>query len=671
MRRVGEIEGKGAEKEENLGEKLQRGLLLVGKRCGLASTRSTTTSTPVLPWRVLDIRSGTGARTRVPITKASCCPSSSSPFLYALLSPHQFSSRKLAAALWEFLHYFSPVTMQLGVNNHRLGDHHRRPHQHHRLRHHHRQRQRHHHLSKDKCHGIDRVELGDPSPGFPDHHHDNAPYNAAVTPARPIGLKGKIGNTTYGLKSSTELLEVLNRIWSREEQHEANTSLVKSLKTELGHARARIKELLQDQQTSRHAMDEFMKRIADDKLVRKGKEQERIDAALQSVSKELEDERKLRMRSETKHRRLARELFDMKVALSSTLKEIEKERRSRQLLGKLCDEFARGIQGFAQQMHAMKPKSDKDWTGMDDHDDLILHICGLWLDEHMQMKGGEAEGKGIVSEKNSAEDRLRHEIEAFLCSRQIGTPRTNNNISPGDHRPSQLRRQSVESIPLNDEGSASQCPAVENSALCDSCTFEMNKTGNIFDSHQREARESPLDREMKTNDAKKMFLSNQRKTGRSPLGSEVKFEEQVSQAAASGHGNPIEATNSEIEAWEGNMEENSRFAQEGQYERQREHDMVHGLKSNAGHKLIRELLLSEGGSIDLGKEGREVALDNPTINRSKKPIRPCMMSVASSDLEISESCTKMQPIWKESTLEAKLREGRPRGQRLKILKASS
>ena len=67
-----------------------------------------------------------------------------------------------------------------------------------------------------------------------------APYNAAVTPSSSIDLKGRIGETGYSLKTSTELLKVLNRIWGLEEQHASNMSLVKALKKELDHARVRI-----------------------------------------------------------------------------------------------------------------------------------------------------------------------------------------------------------------------------------------------------------------------------------------------------------------------------------------------------------------------------------------------------------------------------------------------
>ncbi|GAB4834499.1 hypothetical protein Ancab_032756 [Ancistrocladus abbreviatus] len=586
--------------------------------------------------------------------------------------------------------------MQIGVNNHRM-------------RHHH-HRNRHHHRDKDKGPEIDRVNLGDPSPMSPDHHHpasasslrrhvaeslmrhhqstersnralhplspascgsslEMAPYKPAVTPTSSIELKGKIGDASYSLKTSTELLKVLNRIWSLEEQHQANASLVKALKIELDHARARIKELLRDQQASRHAIDELMKQITDDKLARKSKEQERIDTALQSARDELEDERKLRRRSETLHRKLAKDLFEVKVVLSSTLKELEKERRSHQLVEELCDEFARGIRGLARQVHSMKPKSDKDWTGIDESDDLILHISESWLDERMQMKGGEAQGN--VSEKTSAVDRLRHEIEAFLYTKQVNTPRTNNKMSPGEHNPSRLRRQSVESIRLNDGGSAPQCAGNEDSALCDACSFEINKRGDVFDSHEGDATESPLDQKMKSSDARKMVHSNERKIGRSPLNLQVKFEEQLDQDADTTHRNLVKATDSEIKALEGDPCENGNAAQEGTYQLEKEHDVVQGLNTSNSDRLISELLVSEGGSFDPGNGCRGVGCLNPTMKRNKSPMRRWMMSVASPDLEISESSSKMQPVSRENTLKAKMQEGRPRGQRLKILKGSS
>ena len=99
MKREGKSGEGGAEKEENLGEKLRRGALLVGKRGGPA--------TPVHSWRLWAPPSSPSDtiinKDHFPIPHS--LPSSSP------------SARKLAAALWEFQHYFPLSKMHRGVSN--------------------------------------------------------------------------------------------------------------------------------------------------------------------------------------------------------------------------------------------------------------------------------------------------------------------------------------------------------------------------------------------------------------------------------------------------------------------------------------------------------------------------------------------------------------------------
>ncbi|GMH09355.1 hypothetical protein Nepgr_011196 [Nepenthes gracilis] len=642
MIRRKESEGKQAEKQGNFGiAKLERGLLLVRRRGG----PTTHATTPVLPWS-----DNGGDAQHNSLLQATHF----SPLVYVPLSDTKISSRKLAAGLWEFLHYFSPLTMEIGVDKHRL--------RHHQHRHH-------HHLNKDK--GLDQFNLVDPSHASHEPHpantlslrrhvaeslaqlHSSAqrnnhvqallplspatddsslemnPYNHAITPTSSIQFNGRIGDSTYRLKTSTKLLKVLNRIWSLEEQHQANVSLVKALKTELNHARAKIKELVQDQRASRDAIDELMKQMDDDELGRKSKEQKKIDAAIQSVRHELEEERKLRRRSESLHRKLAQELFEVKVAASNSLEELEKERRSRQILEELCDEFARGLREYAGQVHTMKPKSDKDWSSLDDHAHLILHLSESWLDERMQVKDGEAQGS--CAENNSVVDRLRHEIETFLKTKRNCSPLITEDLLPTDHEPRCLRHHSLESIPVNEASSSPKYVVNEDSAFCDSHCFEINKTGNLyFDSHQCETTGCSPDAKMKSNDVT-MLLSSRRKKGRNPSSLQVKFEEQMSWAAALNHQNLTLSTDA---GSEGNPPES-------------------GVAATA-------VSVSEGGS-----------LDNPTSRRNTIPIRKWVASVASPELKISGSSSKKLPVSRENTLRAKLQESGPKGPRLKILKGSS
>uniref|UniRef100_A0A5B7AJ52 Uncharacterized protein n=1 Tax=Davidia involucrata TaxID=16924 RepID=A0A5B7AJ52_DAVIN len=660
----GEKSGEGpAEKQEKLGEKLKRGVL-VGQ------------STPVLPsWRLLLAASG-GAQDQDSIINKV---------------PPPVSARKLAATLWELHHYqyhlpFSK--MHHGVTGPPP-----------RLR-----RLHHHHLYKDKG-----LHLPDPSPSSPDlpgsasslrrhvaaslmQHHRSiersnhalqpvspasygssmevAPYNPAVTPTSSVDFKGRIGETGYNLKTSTELLKVLNRIWSLEEQHASNMSLVKALKKELDHARARIRELVRDQQADRNELDDLMKQIAEDKLIRKNKEQDRISAAIQSVRDELEDERKLRKRSEGLHRKLARELYEEKTCLANALKELERERKSQKLLEDLCDEFAWGIRDYELEVHALKQRSDKDWPDRVDRDRLILHISESWLDERMQMKLRESQyGLG---EKNSIVDKLSSEIETFLQAKQNGNLKSNDNLVPWGPN---FRRSSLESIPLNVAVSAPQDVGdEEDSASSDSHCFELNKTcSGDLKPHGEEAEENHVVETVKPNHTKKKLASHETIKGRNPTSLPVKFEEQMARAMScsetitqvvdaeqrkTGEGNPVEISISR-------KSEICEATEEGNYERKSKPDGTHGSNSNyVIDNLIRsQFLLSEPGNMHPENEYGVVSCGNSTWRSNASPVRQWTARLPSQDLDISETSSKLTPDLKENSLKAKLLEARTRGQR--------
>ncbi|KAF8412163.1 hypothetical protein HHK36_000121 [Tetracentron sinense] len=585
-------------------------------------------------------------------------------------------------------------------------------------------RLRHHH--KDKVLELPTTHLPDPSPSSPEqpgsasslrrhvtatlmqHHYRSiernghalqplspasygssmevTPYNPAVTPTSSVDLKGRLGESGYSLKTSTELLKVLNRIWSLEEQHASNISLVRALKMELGHARSRIKDLLQEQQADRHEIDNLMKQVAEDKLVRKGKEQDRIKAAVQSVRDELEDERKLRKRSESLHRRLARELSEVKSAFSNSLKEIEKERKERTLLEDLCDEFSRGIGDYEQKVRTLKHNPEKDQRGKDNHDRLILHISEAWLDERMQMKLAEA--RCDLTEKNTIVDKLSFEIETFLRAKRSGSCKNNDNLLPNDtKKESCLRRQSLESIHLNEAVSAPQDVGdEEDSTGSESHCFELIKNVGSKQSNGRskphvdEAVEGHLE-VVKSNPIKKKLGSRERVKGRNPSSLQVQFEEQMAWAMSNGNktqlvdrdqekigeGNPFERS---ISQKSGNCD----AAQESSYERKNKLAGTHGPNSNHMiDNLIRsQLLLSEGGKIRPETDYREDSCVHSAW-RGASPVQQWMSRITSPDLEISESSSKWPRSLKENTLKAKLIEARLEGQhsRLKASKGSS
>ncbi|GFY92355.1 myosin heavy chain-like protein [Actinidia rufa] len=226
------------------------------------------------------------------------------------------------------------------------------------------------HDNKDKGFQVPSQVDEDP-PDSP--HEEIAPYNPAHTPSSS-NYKARIVESSFNLKTSTELLKVLNRIWILEEQHASNMSLVNALKRELDHSRARIKELTREKQTNRHEMEELMQ---------------------QSL-----------------HRKLARELSNLKTSFSSALKEFEREKKARILLEDLCDEFAKGIRDYEQEVRSLKHKPEKERAHRESPDRLILHLSEAWIDERMQMKLTEPQYD--LAEKNTIVDKLSLEIETFL-----------------------------------------------------------------------------------------------------------------------------------------------------------------------------------------------------------------------------------------------------------------
>lgn len=251
-----------------------------------------------------------------------------------------------------------------------------------------------------------------------------APFNPPLSPHSFRGLEGKVGNSPFNLKTSKELVMVLNRIWSLEEQHASNISLVNSMKKELDQSHVRIQVLLRE----------------------KNKEQERVKAIIKSLREELEDERKLRKQSESLHRKLARELSDTKASFADTLKAYERERKARSLLEDLCDEFAKGIRDYEQEVRHLKHKPDKDLLSRESPDRLILHLSEAWLDERMQMKQDDAKGSIV--------DKLSIEIETFLQAKVAKQPLNSDKLSVKMLMGRSLQKHSLESIHMNEATSA-------------------------------------------------------------------------------------------------------------------------------------------------------------------------------------------------------------------------
>ncbi|XP_019057645.1 PREDICTED: uncharacterized protein At5g41620 isoform X2 [Tarenaya hassleriana] len=479
------------------------------------------------------------------------------------------------------------------------------------------------------------------SPASYDSSLEVAPYNQAATPSSSVEFRGgrRAGEPHYNLKkTSTELLKVLNRIWSLEEQHSANVSVIKALKAELSHARVRIKELLRDQKADRHELDDLMKQLAEDKMLRKSKEHDRISSAVQTVREELEDERKLRKRSESLHRKLARELSEVKSTLSSCVKELEGEAKSRKMMERLCDEFAKGIKSYEREIHALNQKLGNEWEGRDERDRMVLHIAESWLDERMQ-----THGDGSVLEK------LEFEIEAFLRDKQkTGSTENPNTLQRN-------RRSSLESVPLN-SAPPQDGGDEEDSAGSDSNCFELKKSGN-------EVVKSPRDESEKPNQPSRDAESEEKPKRKSKSSSslQVKFEEQMEWAMSCNGKKKTRAVDIEEEEEEGLEPENCEKNRSRNSSNKTEE--IDRPNSNS---VIGEMIRKHQRLLSGSHENDEASCSYPS-QRQASPVRQWTSRTITPDLVDFSVTEKATQVAKDNnTLKAKPAEVRSKSSRPRL-----
>ncbi|KAH7863549.1 hypothetical protein Vadar_018946 [Vaccinium darrowii] len=629
-------EGKKQQQEEFMGIKLKRGIL-VGKRGGSCTTPSPT-------WRFQPYECSS--------TKEE------QDLIFQTTATATISARKLGANLWESLPLLTAANMSKvgGASrvpprrrrNHKdkglqLPTHvdeeipdnpHEEPESASSLRRHVAASLIQYHRSVER-NGHARQPV---SPASYSSSMEVAHYNPALTPSSSVEFKGRIGESTFNLKTSTELLKVLNRIWSLEEQHASNMSLLNAMKRELEHCHARNKELLREKKLNQQEMDELMKQVAADKFARKNKEQDRIKAAVKSVREELEDERKLRKHSESLHRKLGRELSELKSSFSIALKDLEREKKARILLEDLCDEFAKGITDYEQEVRFLKHKPEKDRAHRESPDRLILHLSEAWLDERMQMKL--AEPQYDLAKKNTIVDKLSLEIETFLRARNsVGSINMDLSLSSKKPIESSLRWHSSESFNLNGAVSAPHnADEEEDSTSSDSNCFELTRVSsgkqNINGSSKQngnDVSESHSKKKVGSNSTKKKVQSRE-------IGSEDLVELSDSHKFEISEGAKILEDVKKRSA--GNP----------------------GLNGNHMlNNLIRNHSLSlQGGKIHMEKNGTE---DSRALPGHASPVQPWVSRFTTPDIEVSETSSRWPQSLKENTLKAKLLEARLEGQR--------
>ncbi|KAJ4961812.1 hypothetical protein NE237_021722 [Protea cynaroides] len=132
-----------------------------------------------------------------------------------------------------------------------------------------------------------------------------------------------------------------------------------------------------------------MKCFAEEKAAWKTKEQERIQATIDSVAGDLDIERKLRRQAESLNKKLGKELAETKASLSKVIKEFESERRVREVMEEACEALAKNIGEDKAEVEELKRESAKVREEVEKEREM-LQLANVSREERVQMKLSEA-----------------------------------------------------------------------------------------------------------------------------------------------------------------------------------------------------------------------------------------------------------------------------------------
>lgn len=218
----------------------------------------------------------------------------------------------------------------------------------------------------------------------------------------PIG--SKIADERGNIYNQTELLD----------RQMSLVSVVTALEAELKQARVRILELETERHASKKKLENFLRKVDEEKTVWRMREHEKIRVFIESMRTELNHERKNRRRAEHFSSKLVHELTDAKSLVKRLMQDYEEERKERELIEQVCEELAKEIGDDKAEMEASKRESAKLREEVEE-ERKMLQLAEVWREERVQMKLVDA--KVAVEEKYSQMNKLAADLQNFLKSR--------------------------------------------------------------------------------------------------------------------------------------------------------------------------------------------------------------------------------------------------------------
>ncbi|KAL1811465.1 uncharacterized protein LOC108227907 [Daucus carota subsp. sativus] len=190
-------------------------------------------------------------------------------------------------------------------------------------------------------------------------------------------------------------------------------STVSVLELELKQARGRIQELESERRSSKKKIEQFLKKLSEERAVWRSREHEKIRAVIDDIKDDLNRERKNRQRTEMVNSKLVNELADVKLSAKRYMQDFEKERKARGLIEEVCDELAKEIGEDKAEVEALKRESLNLRDELED-ERKMLQMAEVWREERVQMKLVDA--KVTLEEKFAQMNNLIADLETLKGS---------------------------------------------------------------------------------------------------------------------------------------------------------------------------------------------------------------------------------------------------------------
>ncbi|KAF5727961.1 hypothetical protein HS088_TW21G00101 [Tripterygium wilfordii] len=241
------------------------------------------------------------------------------------------------------------------------------------------------------------------------------------------------------LETTDEVRQIYGQM-KRFDQQVSAVSVVSALEDEVEQARARIQELEAERRSSKKKLEQFLRKVSEEKAAWRSREHEKISAFIDDMKSDFSRERKSRQRFEIVNSKLVNELADAKISAKRYMQDFEKERKARELIEEVCDELAKEIGEDKAEVEAFKRESMKLREEVDD-ERKMLQMAEVWREERVRMKLVDA--KVALEQKYSQMNKLVADLETFLRSR-------NAPLDVKEMREAELLRLAAASINVQD-----------------------------------------------------------------------------------------------------------------------------------------------------------------------------------------------------------------------------